>query len=60
MAEYRVYRLGHEGRIFGYEPLVCADDTEAIERAKGFFDAHDLELWSGTRFVARLLGTGRK
>jgi hypothetical protein len=60
VAEYRVYKLGHDGRIFGYEPLVCADDAEAIKRAMAVLEANDLELWSGNRFVARLPGTGHK
>ena len=28
----------------GFEPLVCADDAEAIEKAEGLVDGHDLEL----------------
>jgi hypothetical protein len=60
VSEYRVYKLGQDGRIFGYEPLVCADDAEAIKRAKAILKDNDLELWSGTRFVAKLPGTGRK
>jgi hypothetical protein len=34
MTEYRAYFVGNDGHIIGFEPLVCADDGEAIERAK--------------------------
>jgi hypothetical protein len=34
--------------------LVCADDAEAIEKAKRLADGHDVELWSGPRLVILL------
>jgi hypothetical protein len=34
--------------------LVCADDAEAIDKAKRLVDGHDVELWSGERLVTRL------
>ena len=54
MPEYRAYTVGADEHFVGYEPLVCADDAEAIEKAKRL--SHDLpiELWSGARFVIRL------
>jgi hypothetical protein len=54
MAEYRAYTVGHDGHFIGFEPLVCADDAEAIEHAKRYVDGHDIELWSGDRLVTRL------
>jgi hypothetical protein len=54
MTEYRAYRIGHDGRIFAYEPLVCADDADAIEKATRLVDGHDIELWSGPRFIVRI------
>ena len=54
MAEYRAYRVGEDGHFIGFEPLVCADDAEATERAECLVDGHDLELWSGARLVMRL------
>ena len=30
MPEYRAYMVGSEGSFVGYEPLICADDVEAI------------------------------
>ena len=31
--EYRAYTVGSDGRFIGFEPLVCADDPEAIQKA---------------------------
>jgi hypothetical protein len=38
----------------GCEALVCPDDAEAIEKAKGLVNGHDVEVWSGPRLVAKL------
>jgi hypothetical protein len=51
MAEYRAYTVGLDGRSIGFEPLVCADDAEAIEKAKRLVVDRSIELWSGPRFV---------
>ena len=55
MAEYRAYSVGDGGHFIGYESLVCADDLEAVEQAKRLVDDYDIELWSGDRFVKRLI-----
>jgi hypothetical protein len=34
MANYRAYTVGADGHFVGYEPMKCADDAEAIEKAK--------------------------
>jgi hypothetical protein len=31
MPEYRAYSVGEDGGFTGFEPLVCADDAEAIK-----------------------------
>jgi hypothetical protein len=54
MAEYRAYTVGDDGHFVGYEPLVCGSDKEAVETAKRLVDGHDVELWSGERFVLKL------
>jgi hypothetical protein len=54
MVEYRAYVVGPDGRFIAAEPLVCADDAEAIEAAGRFVDGHDVELWTGVRLVVRL------
>jgi hypothetical protein len=57
MADYRAYFVGDDGHIIGFEPLVCADDGEAIEKAKRLTDKHPIEIWSGDRLVKRLSAT---
>jgi hypothetical protein len=54
MPEYRAYVVGSDGHFIGVKPLVCANDEEATENAKGLVDSYDIELWSGERFVIRL------
>ena len=54
MAEYRAYTVGVDGHFVGFKALVCADDAEAINKAKRLVDGHDIELWSGVRLVIRL------
>jgi hypothetical protein len=58
MAEYRAYTVGIDGHFVGYQPLICADDAEAITKAKRMVDGHDIELWSGPRLVMRLSKSG--
>jgi hypothetical protein len=47
------YTIGIDGHFVGYKPLICADDVEAIAKAERLVDGHDVELWSGERFVLR-------
>jgi hypothetical protein len=54
MAEYQAYTVGRDGHFSGFEPLVCSNDTEAIEKAWRLVDGYDVELWSGARLVIRL------
>jgi hypothetical protein len=52
--EYRAYMVGPDGHFVGYEPLICADDGEAIEKAKRLAGQHPVELWSGSILVRSL------
>ena len=54
MAEYRAFTVGRDGHFSGFEPLICANDAEAIAQAKRLVDSRDVELWSGDRLVVRL------
>jgi hypothetical protein len=61
MAEYRAYTLGRDEHFIGFEqPLVCADDAEAIDQAKRLVNGSDIELWTGARLVARLEAKTKK
>jgi hypothetical protein len=46
--------VAQDGHFIGYEPLICADDAEAIEKARRLVSVNPVEFWSGTRLVARL------
>jgi hypothetical protein len=54
MPDYRAYIVGEDGHFVGYEPLVCPNDAEAIEKAKRLVSGRDVELWNGARFVIKL------
>jgi hypothetical protein len=54
MPEYRAYSVGDDGRFTGFEPLVCADDAEAIKKARILSQHHGVELWSGARLVSSI------
>ena len=54
MVEYRAFLIGKDGHFYDAVPLVCADDTEAIQKAKQIFNSHDIELWQSDRLVATL------
>ena len=54
MADYRAYTIGSDGHFMGFEPLVCADDAEAIAQAKRLVVDHNIEVWSGERLVTGL------
>jgi hypothetical protein len=49
--EYRAYTVGRDGHLNACEPLICASDEEAIEKANRLVHGHDVELWSGARLV---------
>jgi hypothetical protein len=51
MAEYRIYKVGLDGHFIGFDPLVCDNDEQAIEKAKRILGGYDLQIWSGPRFV---------
>jgi hypothetical protein len=53
ISDYRAYIIGSDGRIQKSMELDCADDAEAIEKAKQFVDGQDIELWQRERRVAR-------
>ena len=54
MNEYRAYVMGHDGHIKNSRTFVCESDDDATVWAKQLVDGHDIELWSGERFVIRL------
>ena len=55
MAEYRLYEIGDGDHIVKVIPLICRDDREAIEIASDLAEGHLIEVWSGERFVTRIV-----
>jgi hypothetical protein len=53
MAEYRVYLIDSDDHFYDAVPLICANDAEAMEKAKQLADGHDVELWQRDRKIAR-------
>jgi len=54
VTQYRAYHVGENDRYQAGFNLNCADDQEAIAVAKRLADRNDVELWQGSRKVARL------
>jgi hypothetical protein len=46
---------GSDGHFVRFVGLSCSDDAEAIQQARRLIEGQDIELWSGERFIARLL-----
>ena len=54
MTEYRACSIGADGHFVGFEPLICANDAEAIDKAKRLIGVHGIELWQADRLVTKL------
>jgi hypothetical protein len=54
MTEYRAYLVGLDGHFVGFEPLLCADDAEATEKAARLAGTYGVELWSGPRLITHV------
>lgn len=54
VSEYRAYVIGYDGHFVSFRAFVCGSDADATVWAKQLVDGHDVELWSGDRFVTFL------
>jgi hypothetical protein len=52
MADYRAYLVDSDGHFYEAVALVCADDAEAIQKAKQLVDHREVELWQLDRKIA--------
>ena len=52
MTNYRAYVIGEDGHFFKAFPLDCANDGDAMEKAKNLVENHNVELWDHDRKVA--------
>lgn len=54
MPRYRIRFVDHGGHVFGTEEMVCADDAQAIEKAREIHThgiGNGYEIWQGARLV---------
>jgi hypothetical protein len=54
MRHYRVYSLDHSGQISRARDVECRDDLDALALAEQAARRESMEVWQGTRFVARV------
>jgi hypothetical protein len=54
MAEYRAYLVGGDGHFINCRAFICDNDADATVWAKQLIDGCDVELWNGSRLVARV------
>ena len=54
MLEYRIYYVGRDGRFSSAENIECADDQEAIHKAKQAVNGQGIELWEHSRLITRI------
>lgn len=54
MCHYRFYSLGWNNRIVSAQDIDCRDDLDALEAGERASRDSAIEIWQGTRFVARV------
>ena len=54
MADYNVYLLNSDDRIYAVRHIDAQNDAEALEAAREFATSVDVEVWQLGRFVARV------
>ena len=55
MQEYRVYKLGTDGKIWSPPEIIkCIDDSAAIAHAKQLLNGAAIEVWQTARRIVHL------
>jgi hypothetical protein len=54
MNTYRVYTVGKDDHYGDVTVIECADDDDALERAKQLVASRAVDVWLGNRFIARV------
>jgi hypothetical protein len=52
--EYRLYRLNESQGIVSAQEVIARDDLDALQEAERLCETHAIEVWQGTRCVARV------
>jgi hypothetical protein len=51
MPDYRLYFLGLDGHFRKAEPILAANDIDAMKATREFTDGSELKLWEGNRKI---------
>jgi hypothetical protein len=54
----KLYCIGLDGHIEKRHDYFAPDDLAALDRAREICGPHEIEVWEGARFVARVAGDG--
>jgi len=52
MEQYRAYLIGPDAQTMQRIDLLCADETDARQRARHLAKGHAVELWDDYRLIA--------
>ena len=58
LLEYKLYCVDGEGHIILRHDFHARDDVDSLELVKIFLGPNDVEIWQGTRMVARVKEDG--
>ncbi|EAQ33681.1 hypothetical protein NB311A_09956 [Nitrobacter sp. Nb-311A] len=58
MKKYQAYLIGDDGRIAGFDKMICRNDAEALRKARHFAGDSKLEVWTGPRLVTAVPSGG--
>jgi hypothetical protein len=53
MPQYRIYTFRNDGHFSCVQRLECADEREAVKKARQLVNRQDGELWESDRLIAR-------
>ena len=59
MHQYRIYTFRDDGHFSCVQRIECADEREAVQKARQFVDRQAGELWESDRLIARFPDTKR-
>ena len=53
MPQYRIYTFREDGHFSTVQRIECADETQAVQKARQLVEGEDGELWRGEHLIAR-------
>jgi len=57
--DYKLYSIGLDGHIEKRHDYWAPNDVDALDRAREICGPHEVEIWVGARFVARVTADGK-